>query len=235
MQDLQVPALSRQTFLLLRGLGYCLLILFLLDFVAIAVPFKFTDATWELNTYGQVVERVPLLLFSFPLLFFGEYSARMKWELIATKIVSWMAIAMAVVFFLAVPLGIVNTFRVQDLRQSEIIVKAAQKNGPVQEIAERLNKATTETEIRSVLRSINPQQQSLIAQIPNPNEVKQKLLTEITTSISQTQSQSEVAKRLISSSLWKDSVKWTIAALLSGLFLLYVWIQSRWARIGINY
>ena len=235
MQDIQVPAMSRQTFSLLRGLGYCSLILFLLDFLAITIPFKFTDAVWELTVYGQIIERIPLLLLSFPLIFFGEYSARMKWEQIATKIISWFTLIMAILVLLGIPLVIVNTFRVQNLRQGEIITQTAKKNSPLQEVVERLSKAGTDTEIRNVLRLLNPQQQALVAKIPKPQEVKKKLLTDITTSINQTQAQSEQVKRRISSALWKNSVKWAIAALISGLFLVYVWVQSKWARIGINY
>lgn len=235
MQDIQTPAMGRQTFLLVRGIGYCLLILFILDIISVAIPLKFTDSAWELSVYGQIIERVPILLFSFPFIFFGEYSARMKWEQIATKIISWMALVIAIIFFLGIPLGIVNTFRVQTIQQGEVIAKAAQQTGPIQEIAERLNKANTDTEIRNVLRAINPQQQALVSQITNPEETKKKLLTEITTSISQIQSQSDVVKRRIGTSLWKNSIKWSIVALLSGLFILYVWGQSKWARVGINY
>ena len=235
MQDIQVPAMGKQTFSLLRSLGYFSLALFLLDILTIIVPLKFTDSIWELNTYGQIVERVPLLLLSFPLIFFGEYSARMQWEQITTKIISWMALVIAILFFLGVPLGIVNTFRVQNIRQAEVITKAAQQSGSVQEIADHLNKATTDNEIRNVLKAMNPQQQALVAKISKPQEVKKKLLSEITNSLTQTQTQSETIKRQISTALWKDSVKWAIAASLSGLFLLYVWAQSKWARVGINY
>lgn len=235
MQDIQVPAMGRQTFLLLRGFGYLSLALFLLDFLTIVVPFKFTDAVWELSTYGQIIERVPLLLLSFPVIFFGEYSARIKWEQIATKLISWMALILAILFFLALPLGLVNTFRVQNIRQAEVIIKTEQQTRAIQTIAENLNKANTDIQVRDILRTLNPQQQALVAKIANPQEVKKKLLAEITNFITQNQSQSEEIKRRISTSLWKDSVKWAIAALLSGLFLLYIWMQSKWARVGINY
>ncbi|OIP77444.1 MAG: hypothetical protein AUK48_03960 [Oscillatoriales cyanobacterium CG2_30_44_21] len=235
MQDIQVPAMGRTTFVLFRILGYCLLFFFLLDSLVIAIPLKFTDAIWELNLFGQIVERVPLLLLSFPLLFFGEYSARMKWEQIVTKMISWFSLVLAIFFFLNIPLGIVNTFRVQDIRIGEVIAKTAQQNSPLQDAAERLKKANTDAEVRSILRSLNPQQQSLITQIPDPQEVKKRLIAEISTSVSQTQAQSETSKRQIGLSIWKDSVKWIIASLVTGLFLLYAWAQSKWARVGINY
>ena len=235
MQDIQVPAMGRTTFVLFRVLGYCLLLFFLLDISIISIPFKFTDAIWELNIFGQIVERVPLLLLSFPLLFFGEYSARMKWEKIITKIISWLSLVLAVFFFLNIPLALVNTFRVQDIRVGEVITRAAQQNGPLQVAAEQLEKATSDSEVRTILRSLNPQQQSLVAQIPNPQDIKKRLLAEISTSVSQTQAQAETSKRQIGLAIWKDSVKWIIAGLVSGLFLLYAWFQSKWARVGINY
>lgn len=235
MQNIQVPAMGRQTFLLLRGIGYCLLVLFLLDFFTLIIPLKLTDATWELITYGQVVERVPLLLLSFPLVFFGEYSARMKWEQLVTKIISWMALIMAILFFLGIPLVVVNTFRVQNIRQAEVITRTVRQSTPVQAIADRLNKANTDNEIRNVLKPLNPQQKSTAIQIPKPQEAKKKILTEINTSISQNQLQANEIKRRISTTLWKDSIKWVIAAFVSGLFLIYVWVQSKWARVGINY
>ena len=146
-----------------------------------------------------------------------------------------MALILAILFFLALPLGLVNTFRVQNIRQAEVITKVEEQTRAIQTIAENLNKANTDIQIRNVLRTLNPQQQALVAKILKPQEVKKKLLAEITNSITQTQSQSEEIKRRISTSLWKDSIKWAIAALLSGLFLLYIWTQSKWARVGINY
>lgn len=235
MQDIQIPAMGRQTFSLIRGFGYCSLLFFLLDFSTIVLPPKFTDPAWELNVYGQVVERVPLLLLSFPLIFLGEYSARAKWERISTKIISWLSIAVAIVFLLAVPLGIVNTFRVQGLRQEELITNVARQNAPAQTVADRLTNAKTDAEVRNVLRLLNPQQQAAIARISKPQEIKEQLLKDIGSSISQNQAQSELVKRRIITTLWKSSVKWTIVSLISGLFLLYVWNQSKWARVGIEY
>ncbi len=235
MQDIQIPAMGRPTFSLIRGFGYCCLFFFLLDFATIILPPKFTDPAWELNVYGQVAERVPLLLLSFPLIFLGEYTARAKWETISTKLISWLTIVIAIIFLLSVPLGIVNTFRVQGLRQAELITNVARQNAPAQAVADRLTKAQTDTEIRNVLRLLNPQQQAAIARISKPQEIKQQLLTEIGNSIGQNQAQSEQAKRRITSTLWKSSVKWTIISLVSGLFLLYVWNQSKWARLRIEY
>jgi hypothetical protein len=44
--------------------------LFILDISFASIPLKFTDVALELNTYGQIIERIPLLLIPFPLIFF---------------------------------------------------------------------------------------------------------------------------------------------------------------------
>ena len=233
MEDTQIPAMGRPTYLLIRAFGYCCLILSLLDTLVLAIPLKFTDAAWELNLYGQLIERIPLLLLSFPLIFLGEYSARMPWEKFVNKIVAWISLIAAIVFLLGVPLVIVNTVRVQNLRHSEIIARTAQQNGPIQDIANRLSKANTDAEIREALQSINPQ--ASIRNVVDPKETKKLVLFDIEKAVNKNQTEADVLKRQVTISLWKDGTKWAIAGLFSGLFLVYVWLQSKWARVGISY
>ncbi len=233
MEDTQIPAMGRPTYLLIRAFGYCCLILSLLDTVVLSIPLKFTDAAWELNLYGQLIERIPLLLLAFPLIFLGEYSARMPWEKISTKIVAWISIIAAVLFLLGVPLAIVNTVRVQNMRHSEIITRVAQQNGPIQEIANRLSKASTDAEIRNVLQAVNPQ--APLRNITDPQETKKLVLLDAEKAVSKNQSDADTLKRQVTITLWKDGIKWAIAGLFSGLFLVYVWLQSKWARVGISY
>lgn len=229
MQNIQIPAMGKQTLFSFRILGYCLLFLFLLDICTLLIPLKFTDAVWELDIYGQIIERIPLLLLSFPLIFLAEYSDRKRWENFATKIISWLTISMAIFFLLGVPLTVINTFRVRNIRHSELIVSAAKQNTPAERIADRLSKADSDNEIRSILKEINPNQ------IPNPQEVKKTLLTKIAESVADNQSQLEIKKQQITLSLWKNTVKWVIAGLISAAFLLYIWKQSKWARLNIGY
>ncbi|MDX2255388.1 MAG: HpsJ family protein [Pseudanabaenaceae cyanobacterium bins.39] len=233
MNEVQIPATGKQTYLLLRALGYCSLALSVLDTLILLTPPKFTNSVWELNLYGQMIERIPLILIAFPLIFFGEYTVRMSWESISTKIISWFAMFLAVFYLLGIPLTIVNTFRVQNIRQGEVIARVAQQNGPIQELSERLNQATTDAEIINTIRSLSPQ--SAFANIPDPQATRLQILSELQSSISKNQTEADNLKRQISMDLWKDSVKWVIAAAFVVLFLIYVWMQSKWARFSISF
>ena len=225
------PLVGRQTFFVLRNLGYCLIFLFLLDFAALLTPPKFTDSSWELNLFGQVIERIPLLLLSFPLALFGEYNLRKEWEKLILKIVSWLAMVIAVLLMFGVPLTIVNTVRVQGLQQADLLANVTKQTVPMQEISNRLTKAESDSEILEVLRVLNPQQKSSIDKIDDPKAVKNKLLNELTASLTKIDSELAIQKRRIFVYLWKNSVKWIIATLASVIFLLYVWQQSKWARV----
>jgi hypothetical protein len=233
-KDITSPTPSlvgRQTFLVLRNLGYCLIFLFLLDFAALLVPPKFTDSSWELSLFGQVIERIPLLLLSFPLALFGEYNLRKEWEKLILKIVSWLALVIAILLIFGIPLTIVNTARVQGLQEAELLANVTKQNVPIQEISNRLNKAESDSDILEVLRVLNPQQKSSIDKITDPKAVKKKLLNELTESVTKMDSDLATQKRRVSLYLWKNSVKWIVAALVSAIFLIYIWNQSKWSRI----
>jgi hypothetical protein len=230
ISDAEKPLLGKQTFYILRGLAYCLMFLFLLDLASLLAPPRFTNATWELNLFGQVIERIPLLLLSFPLAFFGEYNHRRNWEKLIVKIISWLAMAIAVIMIFGIPLTIVNTVRVQALQEAELLANVAKQSVPMQEVSNRLNKAESDSEILEVLRVLNPQQKSSIDKIDDPKAVKSKLLGELTTSLTKINSELESQKRSNFIYLWKNSVKWIIAALASVIFLIYIWQQSKWSR-----
>ena len=142
--------------------------------------------------------------------------------------------AIAIFLFLSIPLTVLNTFRVQDIRQGELIVSSTQQTIPAEKIAERLGKANSDSEIRNILRELNPSQKASVDKIPDLQNVKKDLLKKITDSLAENKSQLEIQKRRIITAIWKNSVKWLIGELVSALFLLYIWRQSKWARLKIR-
>jgi hypothetical protein len=232
-EDKTPPLVGTQTLLMLRSLGYCLMFFFLLDFVSLLAPPKFTDASWELNLFGQVIERIPILLLSFPLTFFGEYNQRKEWEKLVAKIISWLTMAIAILLIFGIPLTVVNTVRVIDIQQADLLANVTKQNVPRQEVFNRLTKAESDSEILEVLKMLNPQQKSAIDRIPDPKTIKTKLLDELKESITKMDSELEAQKTRVALYLWKNSVKWVIAALVSAIFLIYIWNQSKWSRINL--
>jgi hypothetical protein len=59
-----------------RVLGYGLLLLALFDILEMFIPPGFMNPAWEFQTFGALVERVPVPLIGFVLVFYGEKYSR---------------------------------------------------------------------------------------------------------------------------------------------------------------
>lgn len=61
---------------LFRLAGYTLLSLFLLDLLAILIPFNFTNPVWEFQLANQLVERAPVPILALIFVLIGESQFR---------------------------------------------------------------------------------------------------------------------------------------------------------------
>ncbi len=225
-------ALGGQTVLLVRFLGYSFVLLFLIDAASLLIPLRFTNAVWEFETIGQIVERLPILLMAPILVFFGEETYRFRWEFIVLKVLNWAMFLFAILMFLAAPLFIANSFRVQEIRHSEIISRTTQQNEPLRQISERFNLAKTDDEIQNVLRGL-PLQGNQRPNLNKPQEQKKRILEQIEKSQKQIKEQLENDKNLQSRAIWRNGLKWTLVSLIAGGLLAYFWQLTRWARLAI--
>jgi len=233
MFDSNSLLVGKKSLYLLRSLGYCLLFLFVLDFAALLAPPNFTNSAWELNLFGQIIERIPLLLLCFPLIFFGRYYESQKWKKLLLRATSWLTMVIAVLLFLGIPLTITNAIRVLNFQQNELINNNIKKSKPIVEFSARLGQANSDREILDVLNTLNPKQKSSIEQIGDPKMIKEKILSEVTAVVTKSQSDFEYQSQRITNDLWRNCVKWVIAASVSAIFLIYIWKQSKWARIQV--
>ncbi|NJK39107.1 MAG: hypothetical protein HC920_16110 [Oscillatoriales cyanobacterium SM2_3_0] len=108
---------------LFRWVGYGFLLLTLLDIAEILFPPRFMNPAWELQAMGQLVERVAVPLLGFILVFFGERNSRERWEVPLVKLFSWLTLLYAVLYFLLVPLGVINTLRIDKQIISKLLLK----------------------------------------------------------------------------------------------------------------
>ncbi|MFN5855681.1 MAG: HpsJ family protein [Pseudanabaenaceae cyanobacterium] len=232
MNQATVYTLGRQTLLLMRFLGYSFVLFFLIDTASLLIPLRFTNAVWEFETIGQIIERLPIILMAPILIFFGEETHRFRWEFIVLKVLNWTMFLFAILMFLAAPLFIVNSFRVQEIRHSEAISRSTQQNEPLRQISERLNLAKTDDEIRNVLKLL-PVQGNQRPNLSRPQEQRQRILEQIEKSQQQIKEQLENDKKFQSRAIWRNGLKWASVALISGGLVAYFWQLTRWARLNI--
>lgn len=227
VKDLQEFAFSQVgSMTILRILGYGLLLLAFFDIVEMFVPPSFMNPAWEFQTFGSLVERVPVPLIGLVLVFYGELHSRSKWEFFSLKFFSWLTLLLALLFVLLIPLGVVNTVRLSKRSVEQVSNVSQQQIAQAEQVEKQLQQATPE-QINNFLKS---QGRSLDNQ--NPEEVKAKILSELAQAKDKIQTQAKDAKSAQSLNLIKNSVKWNLGALVSAALFFSIWKTTRWARLG---
>ena len=212
--------------MILRCLGYGLLILALFDIVEMFVPPNFMNPAWEFQTIGALVERVPVPLIGFAFVFYGEMNSRSRWEFPVLKLLSWLAFVMGVIYILSIPLGVINAARLQRQSASQIHTVSKQQITRAEQVEKQLNLATPE-QIDNLLKR---QGRSLEAQ--EPEKLKQQLLGEVFQAKQKIKNQAKATESSRGLSLLKKAVKWNLGAVVAGILYINIWRVTDWARMN---
>ncbi|GAX44771.1 hypothetical protein NIES4075_57900 [Tolypothrix sp. NIES-4075] len=225
IQELQAFAFTQQgSMTILRSLGYGLLLLAFFDIVEMFVPPNFMNPAWEFQTFGALVERVPVPLIGLVLVFFGEMNSRSKWEFPILKLLSWLTLLFALLFFLLIPLGVGNTLRLNNQSAAQISTLSKQQISQAEQVEKQLNEATPQqidNFIKSQGRSLNGK---------NPEELKTQVLSKVSQAKKQIKTQAEATQSSRGLTLIKSSVKWNLGALVAGGLFISIWKGTGWAR-----
>ncbi|AFY44737.1 HpsJ family protein [Nostoc sp. PCC 7107] len=209
---------------ILRVLGYGLLLLALFDIVETIFPPSFMNPVWEFQTFGALVERVPVSLIGLALVFYGELHARSKWEFLTLKLLSWISLLLAIIFILLIPVGISNTVRLSKQSYNQINNLSQQQILQAEQVEQRLNQAKPE-QIETLLKS-----QGRSVDASNPQELKEKVLSEVSQAKEKIKLQAQANQSTQRLNLLKNSVKWNLGALVTSALFFIFWRTTNWAR-----
>ena len=135
--------------------GYSILFLVLVDYLALLISAQFFDPTWELTTIGRLVETAWAPLLAFLLIFYRRYQDIIKpGELRLLSLLSWFALLLGIAYFLAVPLIIGNTIRINRSQQAQLISQIHNQKTQVQQYTQQLNQASDE-QLNNLLQNTN--------------------------------------------------------------------------------
>ncbi|WP_026731652.1 HpsJ-like protein, cyanoexosortase A-associated [Fischerella sp. PCC 9605] len=217
---------QESSLVIMRSLGYGLLILSLFDWIAMFIPSNFMNPVWEFQTLGAIVERVPVPLIGLALIFYGELHSRKTWEFPILKFLSWLTLLFTLLFILLVPLGIFNTIRLNNQNVSQINNISKQQITRAQELEKQLNQVTPE----QIDKFLKNQGRSLEGK--KPEEVRNILLTQVSQAKEQIKNQAEAAQSFRGLNLIKTSVKWNLGALVAAVLFFGFWKGTDWSRIN---
>lgn len=224
----QIESHEWQSSVLFRLIGYGLLLFVLFDLITVFVPPRLMDPVWEFQTIGAIVERIPLPLLGFVLIFYGAENFRSKGEVLFLKILSWAALLIAILLFLLIPLGISNTLRINERNNTQLTAQATQQMTQLEQFQDQLNKATT-NDLQTLLTRVQAQDRNS-QDIKNPEELKKRLLTEANQAEENLKNQAESTRKSKRLELLKSSLKWNLGALIAGILFIRIWQATGWAR-----
>ncbi|HAX80014.1 MAG TPA: hypothetical protein DCY88_30310 [Cyanobacteria bacterium UBA11372] len=224
--------MNKSTVLILRWVGYGLLLLTLFDFISTLVPLRFQNPFWEFQTLGTLVERVPVPLLGLALVFFGEADFREDedWEIMLLKCLSWLCLLLGLLYLLLIPLGIHNTVRISIYNEQIINTQLDRRISQIEQRKEQLNTATAEN-IKELWLGFNRPEPLPDIQTPQKlEEAKKQMFSFLAEAEVNFKKDVETNRADQQFNLLKNSGKWNLGALISGVFFLRLWWLSRWAR-----
>ena len=209
---------------ILRLVGYSLLVLALFDVIAILVPLHLMNPLWEFQTIGSFVERVAVPLLGLGLVFYGEECDRRRWEFPLLRVLSWSCLLFGLLFLLLIPLGVSDGMRLHALTALQATAQYDQQQQRVEQVEQQVGAANPK-QLDNLLKS-----QGHASERKNPQEIKQQLLAQVTSTKQKMQMQYQEAEANQQLNLTKNSVKWSLGALVSAVLFIYIWRLTNWAR-----
>lgn len=217
-----------QTTLLVRLLGYGLLILALIDYVYIIIPPRFTDPNWELQTIGKLVDNVAILLTGLIFVFYRRQGYIRIREKKFLGFLSWVSLLIGLLYLLIIPLGIADTWRIYYANKAQTAAQLSQQSQRLEQVKNQLNQATTDEQLKQLIASLTPQ--GRLSQINNTQAFKDQFLTKISQTQQSIKMQADNAQKNQVQTLLKNSLKWNLGALTAGVLFIWIWYSSHWTR-----
>ncbi|WP_218082238.1 HpsJ-like protein, cyanoexosortase A-associated [Anthocerotibacter panamensis] len=206
-----------------RLAGYGLLISAFLDIANVFIPLGFTDPTWELQTVGELVERVPVPLMGLVLVFYGETNVREKTVL---KVLSWATLLAGVLYILLIPLGLNSAKRINESNERQVGAQVSQTIAQLQQRKSQLNRASAQ-DIDRVFTLLNKQGRLQDSKIKDSQQLKSNLFSELAKAEETVKVQAADAREKLKISLLKRAIKWMLGALVAGVLFILFWNITR--------
>lgn len=211
----------------LRLVGYGLLVFSLIDTIQVLYPPQLTDAVWEFQTMGAIVERLPVPLLGLVMVFFGEDYERNRLEDIVLKIISWLSLLLAIASLLLLPLGINNTLRINAQNNQDIQAQAQQRLAQLEQVETQVSQSSP-ADLQNLALELN--RMGLPVDANKTQELKSDILSRVATAKEQLPGQTQAARSSQRQVLLKNSVKWNLGALIGAILFFYIWRGTSWAR-----
>lgn len=215
---------------ILRWTGYSLLIFAAIDLLVVIYPPDFLNPSWEFRTIGQIVERVPVPLIGFGFAFLGDPNDWKLPERLLLKVLSFLSLAIAAAFFFMVPLGIVDTVRLNNQLKEGISTRVEQGIVQLDQVEDAIGQVEDEN-LGQLARRFRLEDLA----DDNPQEIRSELLGRVDQAKLRLERQANISRSQQRRTLLENAFKWNTGAFLSCLMFAFIFVKTdRIRQLPIN-
>ena len=210
---------------LIPKVGYLILLLSFLDYILLLIPPQFLNPNWELNTMGRIVEYVWAPLIAFLMIFVRPPEQKIPG--LERKLLLWLSrslLLIAIIYFLFIPLIISNTIRLQQKSYTQYSVVVDQQKNQVDSLEKKLNQLSEQQIKNNLSRS------PFVKPGDSPQVTRETLLSRLEEEEIKSLSKIEKLYAKQKENMLKNSFKWALSSLFSGLVFLGFWKATEWTR-----
>jgi len=216
---------------IIRPIGYGLLLFFLMDMVDVLTPLNLMNPVWEFQTIGGLVERVPIPLIALVMIFFGERHRRSRVEILLLRGLSILVLLAGVAYFLFIPIAILDAVRIDRQNQTQIESQVQQQVGRLEPLKTQLEEVNSQQELQALLNNAATEGEApTIESQEQFEEVKDEINSNIARLENNLKNRAENTQNNQRRTLLKNSIKWNIGALISGVLFMGLWQATAWTR-----
>jgi len=189
---------------------------------------------WEFYSIGAIVERIPVPLIGFVMVYWGEQDYRRPRERLILKVLTWFALGFALILLAFIPLCVVDSFRIYNTQIQEINAFQGQNLALIKQLEDKLSATASVDEFQDLLnRSLKSRTPRTLDTSQSLPGVKAQIPTLLEPARSTIDRQVQAAQDKALSErpgLLKRTVKWSLGALIGAVMFGRIWQGTRWAR-----
>ena len=202
----------------------------LLDRLFLLSSSQFFEPNWAYNTAGNLVDNVWGLLLAVIFIFYRRDQDLIKpLEFKFLSFLSWFILVIGISYFLITPIIVGNAFRISRTADAQVMSQVNLQKTQIQEYSQQLNRATSQ-QLNVFLA--NHQQQNTGKEVKTTEQLKMALIDQAKQTQIANQKQLETQFNQQTKALIKNTTKWTLGAIISGVFFVLTWKYTKWTRAG---
>ena len=217
------------TISILRVVGYGLLMMAVVDFLNLLIPFKLMNPDWEFQTIGSIVERIPVIFLGIVFVFYEDTNYRTPIEKILLKIISWSCLVLAIFLILVIPLNINNAFRIYRAYNANLNYQVVPRLEIIQDFQHQIKSANSQENIAKILQQ-NSSTKVALPESLELDDFKNNITENLQKESDSLQHKAQKQRQKKRYQILRKVIKYNLGALIAIFLLIFIWKNTFWAR-----